>query len=231
VASHSALTEEGRTRIRNFQGRLISYLLLWVVIGFGITLAAIWARTRYGYLPLQRLYLGQYITASTKSLVPHKHPSRYILLVRVIDDRPTGQNQVIGCTDDQVDPVRDEAGKVKFDPKIGPFFRLHNGIPHTYFYWSAVWQPDAEMYSWLRDNIYHGRSLLGLYWICLIPLPAIVIAGMTMSVKFDVRINREYEEGKLLRGIRMLRHTEYAREMKIIDGLGLPVFGPEQRVR
>jgi hypothetical protein len=33
VASRSALTEEGRTRIRNFSGRLNSYLVLWVFVG------------------------------------------------------------------------------------------------------------------------------------------------------------------------------------------------------
>jgi len=230
MASHSALTEEGRTRIRNFQGRLTSYLLLWIVVGVGVVIGAIWVKTRYGYLPLQRLYLSQYIKASIKSFIPHKQPSRYTLLVRVIDDHKSGREQVIGCTDEQVTPIRDGNGRVRFDPKLGPFFHLRDEIPHKYFYWGPVWRNDSEMYPWLRDHIYYGHSLPALYWICFLPLPVIVIGGMILSVKLDVRVNREYEEGRLLRGIRLLGPTEYARETKQISGLGLPVFGLEKRL-
>jgi hypothetical protein len=227
MASHSALTEEGRTRIRNFQGRLGSYLLLWSVIGVGVVIGGIFLRTRFGYLPLQRLYLTQYIKASIKSFIPSKRPSKYILLVRVVE----GGDQVLGCTDDEVSPVRDETGRVRFDPKLGPFFQLRVGIPHKYFYWTSVWQKDAQMYVWLRDRIYQGRSPIGLYWVCFVPLPLVIIGGMILSVKVDLHTNREYEEGRLLRGIRLLQHREYARETKEIAGLGLPVLAPERRLR
>jgi hypothetical protein len=56
---------------------------------------------------------------------------------------------------------------------------------------------------------------------------AMVFAGMLVSVKLDVRINREYEEGKLVRGIRLLTHSEYSNETKGVDGLGLPLFRTE----
>ena len=231
MASHSAVTEEGRTRIRNFQGRVSSYLLLWVVIGVGVVVGCIYLKTRFGYQPLQRLYLGQYIKASIKSFIPSKRPSKYILLVRVVDDRASGSDQVLGCTDDEVLPVRDETGRVKFDPKRGPFFQLHEGIPHKYFYWTSVLEKDDQMYQWLRNRIYHGHSPLGLYWFCFLPLPLIVIGGMIVSVRFDLQTNREYEEGKLLRGVRLLQRCEYAREAKDTPGLGLPVLGPERRSR
>ena len=224
MASRSALTEEGRTRIRNFQGRLNSYFLLWVVIGIGVVVEGIWLRTRYGYLPLQRLYLGQYIKASIKSPLPGKQPSNYILLVRVVDDHLRDREQVIPCSDNEVSPVRDDKGAVKFDPKLGPFFRLRDGISYKYFYWRVVPQKDHEMYLWLRDHIYQGRSLIGLYWVCFIPLPFVLIAGMALSIKLDLRINREYEEGRLVRGIRLLKRKEYEREMRHSGGLGLPVF-------
>lgn len=231
MASRSALTEEGRTRIRNFSGRLGSYLVLWVLIGIAVAIASIWLRTRYGYLPLQRLYLSQYIKASIKSFIPSKRASKYTILVRVVDDHLGGGDQVIGCSDEQVTPVRDETGRVRFDPKLGPFFRLQEGIPRKYFYWTTVLKSDSEMYFWLRDQIYHGHSLVGLYWICFLPLPVIVIAGMIVSAQLDLRINREYEEGRLLRGIRLLRHTEYAHETEQTSGLGLPVFGPQEGLR
>ena len=53
------------------------------------------------------------------------------------------------------------------------------------------------MYVWFRDQIYDGRSLIGLYWFCLLPLPLIVAPGMFASVKLDVRMNRDYEAGEL----------------------------------
>ena len=64
-----------------------------------------------------------------------------------------------------------------------------------------------------------------------LPFPLILIGGMILSAKLDVRINREYEEGRLLRGIRLLSHKEYARESKQIVGLGLPVLHSERRLR
>src|SRR5258708_25855248 len=101
VASHSALTEEGRTRIRNFQGRFNSYLILWIVIGVAVVIGGIWLRTRYGYLPLQRLYLAQYIKSSLKSVLPREQPSHYTLLVKVVADPLTRRDLVIPCTDDE----------------------------------------------------------------------------------------------------------------------------------
>lgn len=229
MASRNAFTEEGRTRFRNFQRRIWTYLLLWAVIGLALTAGGIYLKTRYGYRPLQRLYLRQYLKASIKSLLPLKNPSKYTLLVRVTSDPATGNEQVLGCTDDEVTPIRDEAGRVKFDPKLGPFFSLHEGIPHTFFYWRAVWQMDKQMYPWLKQQIYEGRSLAGLYWICFLPLPLIVAVGMLVSIKMDLRMNSEYEAGDLLRGVRVLKPKEYAREIGAQEsGIGLPAFIPRR---
>ena len=161
--------------------------------------------------------------ASIKSLVPHRHHSRYVILVRA-----NTPEQVIGCTDEEVTPVRDQFGRVKYDPRVGPFFRLKEGVPHTYFYWASISNSDTEMYVWFRDQIYNKRSLIGLYWICFLPFPLTLILGIPISAKVDLRINREFEEGSLMRGIRLLSRSEYIREMKGSDGLGLPVYEPER---
>jgi hypothetical protein len=222
MASRNAFTEEGRTRLRNFQGRVTSYLVLWVTVGLLASIGGIYLRTRHGYRPLQRLYLNQYVKASIKSLLPLRKPSSYTLLVRVINDSD-GKEQVLGCTDDEVTPVRDETGRVKFDPRLGPFFTLHEGIPHKYFYWRAVWQTDKQMYPWLKDQIYDGHSLIGLYWLCFLPAPLIIAVGMLVSIKLDLRLNREYEAGDLLRGARLLSPPESVREIRLEKGLALPV--------
>lgn len=229
MASTSAFTEEGRTRIRNFQRRVSSYLILWILVAVAVSVGCIYLRTRYGYRPLQRLYLSQYIKASIKSFLPLKRPSKYTLLVRVIRDEVTGKERIFGCTDDQVTPIRDETGSVRFDPKLGPIFELQAGIPHKYFYWRSVPQTDKQMYVWFRDQIYAGRSLIDLYWICFLPLPLIVALGMFASVKLDMRMNQDYEAGELLRGVRILKAKEYAREHKRQKtGIGVPALLPER---
>lgn len=229
MASKNAFTEEGRTRLRNFQRRTSTYFVLCVFIGLLATGGCIFLKTRYAYRPLQRLYLPQYLKASIKSFLPLKKPSRYTLLVRVNNDPATGKEQVIGCTDDEVTPVRDEIGRVKFDPRLGPFFSLHEGIPHTFFYWRVVWQMDKQMYPWLRDEIYEGCSLPRLYALCFVPLPLIIALGMPISIKLDLRMNREYEAGALLRGVRVLKPREYGRELGHREtGIGLPVFSPRR---
>lgn len=229
MASTNAFTEEGRTRIRNFQRRVSSYLIVWILVAAAATVGCFYLRTRYGYRPLQRLYLNQYIKASIKSFLPLKRPSQYTLLVRVVRDETTGKERVFGCTDNQVTPIRDETGRVKFDPKLGPFFSLQPGIPHKYFYWRSLPQMDKQMYLWFRDQIYDGRSLIGLYWFCLLPLPLIIAPGMFASVKLDVRMNRDYEAGELLRGVRILKPKEYAREHKRQEaGIGIPALVPER---
>jgi hypothetical protein len=229
MGSTSAFTEEGRTRIRNFQRRVSGYLIVWILIGVAATGGGIYLQTRYSYRPLQRLYLSQYVKASIKSFLPLKKASNYTLLVRVVRDEVTGKDRIFGCTDDQVTPVRDETGRVKFDPKLGPFFELQPGTPHKYFYWRSLPQMDKQMYVWFRDQIYGGRSLIGLYWICFLPLPLIVAVGMFASVKVDVRMNEEYEAGELLRGVRILKAKEYARERKRQEaGIGIPALPPER---
>lgn len=229
MASKSAFTEEGRTRIRNFQRRVSSYLIVWTLIGVATAIACTYLRTRHGYRPLQRLYLSQYIKASVKSFLPLKKPSKYTVLVRVVSDPVTGNELVFGCTNDQVTPIRDETGRVKFDPTLGPFFSLQPGIPHKYFYWRSLPQMDKQMYLWFRDQIYGGRSLIALYWLCFLPLPLIVAVGMFASIKLDVRMNRDYEAGDLLRGVRILKPQEYAREIKRQKiGIGIPALRPER---
>jgi len=229
MPSTSAFTEEGRTRIRNFQRRVSSYLILWIFVAVAAIVGCVYLRTRYGYRPLQRLYLSSYIKATIKSFLPLKKPSRYTILVRVVNDPATGKDLIFGCTDDQVTPIRDETGRVKFDPKLGPFFELESGIPHKYFYWRSLPQMDKQMYAWFRDHIYDGHSLIDLYWICFLPLPLILAVGMFASVKLDAKMNRDYEAGELLRGVRVLKAKEYAREHKRQEaGIGIPALRPER---
>ena len=89
---------------------------------------------------------------------------------------------------------------------------------------------DRQMYIWFREQIYEGRSLARLYWICFLPLPLIVAVGMFASVKLDVRMNRDYEAGDLIRGVRILKPNEYSREIERREAcIGIPALCPENR--
>ena len=52
---------------------------------------------------------------------------------------------------------------------------------------------------------------------------------MFASIKLDLKMNREYEAGDLLRGVRILKAKEYAREVKPREiGIGIPALRPER---
>ena len=221
-------TEEGRTRFRNFQRRLVSYFALWMFIGIGIAYAGFWFTTRHSFAPLQRLYLKQYALSSMKAILPKKKPSRYSLLVRVMTDPATGKDVVLGCTDAQVEPVLDAQGRLTGDKKTGPYFRLKAGWERKFFYWRVTTANDASMRAWFRQNIYGGRSLLGLFYPVFAVSFFVIFTGTITTVALDRRINRRNEEGERLRGTRALTPKEYEREMKArATGIGLEVVAQE----
>jgi len=57
----------------------------------------------------------------------------------------------------------------------------------------------------------------------------IIAPGMFASVKLDMRMNQDYEAGELLRGVRILKPKEYARERRRQEaGIGIPALLPER---
>jgi len=163
MPSTNPFTEEGRTRFRNFQRRLLTYFALWLMVG-------------------------------------------------------------LGCTDEQVEPVLDERGKLIADKKTGPYFRLKPGWERKLFYWRVTTANDAFVRAWFEQNIYGGKSLLGLFYPSFAFGVFVVFAGTTATVMFDRRINRRYEKGERVRGTRSVMPKEYELESREAIGLGLEVF-------
>jgi hypothetical protein len=53
---------------------------------------------------------------------------------------------------------------------------------------------------------------------------------MFVSVRLDLKMNRDYEAGELLRGVRLLKAKEYSREIRSRRlGVGIPALRPEVR--
>ncbi len=224
MPSTNPFTEEGRTRFRNFQRRLLSYFALWLMIGIGIGIGGGWYKTRHSFAPLERLYFKQYVLSSLKSSLPKKKPSRYSLLVRVVTDQATGKDVVLGCTDEQVEPMLDERGKLIVDKKTGPYFRLKPELERKLFYWRVTSARDASMRSWFEQNIYDGKSLLGLFYPIFTLSFFVAFAGTIATVVLDRRMNRRYEKGERLRGTRAVTPEEYERENGEATGIGLEIF-------
>ncbi len=159
-------TEEGMTRLRNFNRRAATYFALWIIVAIVTGGGLFFAQVRYGLKPLQRIYLKQYVIASVKTIFSDKRQSRYTFLVRTDVDlsakKPVPKEAFIRVTDTEVEPVLDENGRVVRDPKSGLQFKLNPGISAKYFFWRPGRGRDIEMWTWMRANIYEGRSLLGM---------------------------------------------------------------------
>ena len=229
MPSTNPFTEEGRTRWRNFQRRMLGYAALWMFVGAAIGLGIFWKHTRRNLEPLQRLYFKQYAVGSFRASVLKSSSSKYTLLVRTITDPATGKDVTLGVTDEQAYPLRGEDGKV-MRGKNGYFFKLQPGLEAKYLYWKRSKMKDREMSPWLRQNIYEGTSFLGLFFPSFALGFVVLITGTTGTIFIDRRVNKRYAEGNLLRGTKRLQPKEYEKRQDRVNGLGIPVYIRQERV-
>lgn len=229
MPSTNPFTEEGRTRFRNFQRRLLGYLGVWLGLGLTAGLALFWYHTRGNFGPLQQLYLKQFAVASVKSSLFKTSASTYILLVRTVTDRATKKEVTLGCTDAQAYPLRDENGRVLRD-NTGYFFKLHPGLEARYLYWKRSKIKDRDMAAWLRQNIYEETSFMGLFQPSFILGVVVFISGVGGTVLVDRRVNRRYEEGALVRGTISLMPKQYEKNKRRRRGLGIPIHIYQEKV-
>jgi hypothetical protein len=229
MPSGNLFTEEGRTRFRNFGLRLWSYLLIFLALGaiVGAFVFAHW--TRGGMGPLGRLYFRQYVKATVTSWAAPNRPGKYILLV----SERGGTS--IGVTDELVYLIMDSQGKAVRD-RYGHHGWLFNpysgaGIDQPQWRRAQVW--NGEMERWFRHRIYGGMGLPALFLPALVACLVVTLIGVAAAVMVDQRFNRKYEEGKKLRGSKLLAPALYEREVKDADGLGLLVksMEPESALR
>ncbi len=229
MANTNVFTEEGMTRLRNFQRRTAGYVAAWLMCGALVAFTLCWLQIRYGLQPLQRTYLKQYVRCSLRATVSKRSQSTYILLVRTVTNPQTGKETSVRVTDADVEPVLDARGKIVRDPKLGLMFTLKPGLPHKYFYWQVGRARNAEMYPWMQINIYDGQSFLGLCAPVLMIGGVVFFAGLTATIVRDRRANQQYEQGRAIRGTRQLSPQDYEREQEAATGLGIVVYERQER--
>jgi hypothetical protein len=83
------------------------------------------------------------------------------------------------------------------------------------------------MERWFRSSIYGGTGLPTLFLPALVACLVVALLGMAAAIMVDQRLNRKYEEGKKLRGSRLVAPALYEREVDGADGLGLLVKSME----
>ncbi|MDQ3651558.1 MAG: hypothetical protein M3458_15050 [Acidobacteriota bacterium] len=229
MAHTNVFTEEGMTRLRNFKRRTAGYVAVWLMCGAMVAFALFWLQMKFGLQPLQRVYLKQYAISSLKTTASKRSQSKYTLLVRTAIDPATKKDVHVRVTDEDAQPVLDARGKIVRDPKLGLMFTLRSGIPYKYFYWQVGRGRDAEMYPWMRTNIYDGKSFLGLCSPMLVVGGVIFFSGLTATINRDRRANKRYEQGRAIRGTRELSPEEYEREQEAVSGIGIVVYNPPER--
>lgn len=226
MGSRNVFTEEGRTRWRNFGLRLWSYLLVLFALGTVAGVFVFLKLTKGRMAPLERVYFRQYMKATAFSLVMPTRQGKYVLLASERGGRS------IGVTDKLAYPVRDGQGRAVRD-QYGWLFRPYSGAGIEQPQWLSIRLQHGVMKEWFRTNIYGGKSLPALLVPALITCLVVTAIGTAAAVAVDQRFNRKYEQGRRVRGNRLVDPGEYDREVKGADGLALVVrsMAPEGGVK
>jgi hypothetical protein len=222
-------TEEGRTRFRNFGRRLAGYLILSLLLGSlaGFGVFRMW--TRANLAPLQKLYLRQYGLGSLKAMASERGASRYTLLTCQTSDSTDGRAAIGGVNDAQVHPIRDAEGRP---------IRNENGFVFVWnsprferqgeLSWRKMTVNDRRMIALLREHNYEGTSFFGLLLPSVIAGLIVSAGGIVGLILLDQRINRKYEEGRFLRGTRLVQPEKFELNASPL-GLGLPSLRLKER--
>jgi Type IV secretion-system coupling protein DNA-binding domain len=138
-----------------------------------------------------------------------------------------------GVTDEMVRPVRDREGRpIRNEANGGGYVFAWNSRPQGELLWRKVRANDRQMIAWMQAHTYEGKSFFGLLFPSCVAGLLLVVVGTGGMVVFDLRLNKRYEEGKFLRGSRLVEPEEFAEKFPLkpeAAGLGVPSLGMKKR--
>lgn len=220
MSSRNPFTEEGRTRIRNFWRRLIGYLVIAAVAGGLGGFGFFRLQTMANMAPLQRLYLKEYMLGSIKASVWGRASSNYKLLTYQALDS-SGRRTTVGVTDAQAHPVRDPKGRAVRKEKEY-VFEWNDGRKGE-LAWRTMRVNDEQMISLFQTHNFDGVSFVGLFIPSIATGLAVFILCAGVLVSLDLRLNKKYEGGELLRGTRLIKAENQNQNVQAEPlGLGVP---------
>jgi hypothetical protein len=159
----SLFTEEGRTK-RSGRHLLMFLALIWLgVSSFGGYLVYQY-HTKANLTPLQRVYLPEYWRSARRSLLPFDPQSAYLLLTRTGVDPKTKKDTLVFCSEQQVNFIFDEDGKLQLTQDNLPDVRLkpEYGTQAGPLPWTKLTMHDKLMYGWFRQYFYEGMGAFDL---------------------------------------------------------------------
>ena len=223
---NNIFTEEGQTRFRNTLRRVKWYVVIAVALAMGgaYGIHRLWVKP--GFTPLQRVYLNQYFWSTLRSNLTNSR-SFYHFLTATTTDPKTGRDVRHYLTDNDVDPVLDNEGKIK-RVKGYPVFELKPGISVKEFTWTRDKYTDKSVYEWLRRVAYNDQSIASLWTPAWAGAIGILVLGLLTLISIDQALQRRYVKGDQLRGTRKLSPREYEKEHHDDSGYGLTVYAAEK---
>jgi hypothetical protein len=129
-------------------------------------------------------------------------------------------------TDNEVDPVFDDEGKLELD-KGDPVFELKPGISVNEFTWTQEKYTDKSVYEWLRRVTYNDQSIVALWTPAWAGAIGIFLLGLAALIGLDQLAQHHYVKGEQLRGTRKLSPRKYQKEHYDDYGYGLTVYEME----
>jgi len=171
--------------------------------------------------PLQKLYLKQYFLGSMKAAVSARASSRYTLLTCQMT-AAGGRATPAAVTDAQVLLVRDSDGR-PVRSGSGYVFAW-NGRSWGELAWRKVTVNDRQMVALFREHNYEGTSFFGLLVPSIVTGSIVCLVGAVGLVALDRRLNKKYEEGRLVRGTRLIQPEDFTIQTSS-PGLAVPSLG------
>jgi hypothetical protein len=224
------LTEEGRTKRKNTVRRICVYTTLMFLIAgaSGYLIHRYWVSP--SLTTLQRVYFKQYAKATFRSYFSNSR-SRYTTLNETVHDPGSGNDFVFPASDEHIDPVLDEAGRIKFDRAHNPVFKLKPDMEEVKrLGWNDATVNDLYAYGWFKRMFYDGRSIPDIWRRAWLGSLLLFVSGMVFLIALDVFANRRYLKGEPIRGTKELTPKKYARESRKETGLALKAYSQESEI-
>ena len=177
-----------------------------VAVALVATILFGWEMLHYGQTPLQRTYSGALVRAAAGSLYKGKgqyaltyvdgpnEPSRLAVGTDLIDGEtpmPGGRTAHAALSD-----TAKQDGRTSF----------HADRPATFSH--------ASVYRWMREAVFGGRSLLGVYALPLWEGAFVLFAGLVVASWKDFKRFRELKYGRHLKGPVMNTPRQFNRNVR-----------------
>jgi hypothetical protein len=205
-------TQWGRKETIIWQPHLPVYSYTVLGLGFLCAILFVWESYAFQQEPLQKAYLTEYIRASVGAQANQHGAFRLITLAgpSVAPRLALPSDFVTGTT-----PVR---GGGTLPVALSPDVLAHGY--DIFFRAPAKSFNDKSMYRWLRDAIFGGRSLAGMYAWPLGEAALVLVLGLAYTGPRDLRRLRELKYGRRLKGPVMLEPKAFN---KIVRGDGIGI--------